>query len=51
MLLNIIQMKSINNKITITFFLLLFASGIGFSQEIIKDKTEPLKNDIPSKIR
>ena len=49
MLLNIIQMKSINNKITITFFLLLFASGIGFSQEIIKDKTEPLKNDIPSK--
>ena len=49
MLLNIIQMKSINNKITITFFLLLFAIGIGFSQEIIKDKTEPLKNDIPSK--
>ena len=42
-------MKSINNKITITFFLLLFAIGIGFSQEIIKDKTEPLKNDIPSK--
>ena len=49
MLLNTIQMKSINNKITITFFLLLFACGVGFSQEIIKDKTEPVKNDIPSK--
>jgi peptidyl-prolyl cis-trans isomerase SurA len=49
MLLNTIQMKSINNKITITFFLLLFACGLGFSQEIIKDKTESVKNDIPSK--
>jgi peptidyl-prolyl cis-trans isomerase SurA len=49
MLLNTIQMKSINNKIAITFFLLLFACGLGFSQEIIKDKTEPVKNDIPSK--
>jgi peptidyl-prolyl cis-trans isomerase SurA len=49
MLLNTIQMKSINNKIIITFFLLLFACGVGFSQEIIKDKTEPVKNDIPSK--
>jgi peptidyl-prolyl cis-trans isomerase SurA len=49
MLLNIIQMKSINNKITITFFLLLFAFGVGFSQEIIKEKTESLKNEIPSK--
>jgi peptidyl-prolyl cis-trans isomerase SurA len=49
MLLNTIQMKSINNKITITFFLLLFACGLGFSQEIIKDKTESVKNEIPSK--
>lgn len=49
MLLNTIQMKSINNKITITFFLLLFACGVGFSQEIIKDKTESVKNEIPSK--
>lgn len=49
MLLNIIQMKSINNKIAFTFFFLIFASVIGFSQEIIKDEVEPIKSDTPSK--
>ncbi len=33
-----IQMKSINNKIALTFFLLLFSSGIVIAQEIIKEK-------------
>ena len=49
MLLNTIQMKSINNKITITFLFLLFSCGIGFSQEVIKENTENTKNIIPSK--
>lgn len=49
MLLNTIQMKSINSKIIITLFLLFFSIGIGFSQEIIKDEIQPVKNDIPSK--
>lgn len=42
-------MKSINNKIAFTFFFLIFASVIGFSQEIIKDEVEPIKSDTPSK--
>lgn len=37
MLLKTIQMKSINNKIALTFFLLLFSSGIAIAQEIIKE--------------
>jgi peptidyl-prolyl cis-trans isomerase SurA len=49
MLLNTIQMKSINSKIIITLFLLFFSIGIGFSQEIIKDEIQPVKNEIPTK--
>ena len=30
-------MKSINNKIALTFFVLLFSSGIAFAQEIVKE--------------
>jgi peptidyl-prolyl cis-trans isomerase SurA len=37
MLLKTIPMKSINNKIALTFFLLLFSSGIVIAQEIIKE--------------
>ncbi|WP_367771737.1 peptidylprolyl isomerase [Flavobacterium sp. WC2421] len=37
MLLNKLQMKSINNKIALVFFLLLFSSTISRAQEIIKD--------------
>lgn len=37
MLLKSIPMKSINNKIALTFFLLLFSSGIAIAQEIIKE--------------
>jgi peptidyl-prolyl cis-trans isomerase SurA len=37
MLLKTIPMKSINNKIALTFFLLLFSSGIAIAQEIIKE--------------
>tara|TARA_R110000868_G_scaffold36247_1_gene128725 strand:- start:4900 stop:6333 length:1434 start_codon:yes stop_codon:yes gene_type:complete len=37
MLLNKLQMKSINNKIALIFFLLLFSSTISRAQEIIKD--------------
>ena len=32
-------MKSINNKLVLTFFLLLFTSGIALAQEIIKEST------------
>lgn len=39
MLLKTIPMKSINNKIALTFFLLLFSSAITRAQEIIKDST------------
>ena len=42
-------MKSINSKIIITLIILLFSIGTGFSQEIIKDETQSIKNDIPSK--
>ena len=42
-------MKSINSKIIITLFLLFFSIGIGFSQEIIKDEIQPVKNEIPTK--
>ncbi len=42
-------MKSINNKITITVLFLLFACGFVFSQEVIKEKTETVKNSTPSK--
>ena len=42
-------MKSINSKIIITLIILLFSIGTGFSQEIIKDVTQSIKNDIPSK--
>ncbi len=41
MLLNTIQMKFINNKVAIAFFILLFTSSITFSQEIIKEKVDP----------
>ncbi|WP_310380484.1 peptidylprolyl isomerase [Flavobacterium sp.] len=37
MLLNTKQMSFINNKIALTFFLLLFSSGITLAQEIIKE--------------
>ena len=37
MLSKSIQMKSINNKITLTFFVLLFSTGIAVAQEIIKE--------------
>lgn len=35
--LNTIQMKSINNKITLTLFLILFSSVVAVAQEIIKE--------------
>ena len=35
--INKIEMKSINNRIALTFFLLLFTSVITSAQEIIKD--------------
>ena len=37
MLSKSIQMKSINNKIALTFFVLLFSTGIAVAQEIIKE--------------
>lgn len=37
MLLKSIPMKSINNKIVLTFFLFLFSSGIAIAQEVIKE--------------
>jgi peptidyl-prolyl cis-trans isomerase SurA len=37
MLLKSRRMKSINNKIAVTFFLLLFSSGIAIAQEVIKE--------------
>lgn len=37
MLLNTIQMRFINNKIALTFFLLLFSSGVVIAQEIINE--------------
>lgn len=37
MLLKSVPMKSINNKIALTFFLLLFSSGIAIAQEVIKE--------------
>ena len=37
MLFKTIRMKSINNKLVLTFFLLLFTSGIALAQEIIKE--------------
>lgn len=37
MLLKSRRMKSINNKIALTFFLLLFSSGIAIAQEVIKE--------------
>ena len=43
MLLNTIQMKSINNKVTLAFFILLFTSSITFAQEIIKEKVDAVK--------
>ena len=35
--LKTIQMRSINNKIALTFFLLVFSSVVTKAQEIIKD--------------
>lgn len=44
MLLKTIPMKSINNKIALTFLLLLFSSGIAIAQEIIKESaTDTIK--------
>ncbi|MCI4442464.1 MAG: peptidylprolyl isomerase [Lentimicrobium sp.] len=41
-------MKSINNKIALTFFLLLFSSGIAIAQEIIKESViDTIKKVIP----
>lgn len=37
MLFKTIRMKSINNKLVLTFFLLLFTSGLALAQEIIKE--------------
>ena len=37
MLLKSIRMNSINNKIALTFFLLLFSTGIALAQEVIKE--------------
>jgi peptidyl-prolyl cis-trans isomerase SurA len=49
MLLKTIQMKSINNKIALTFFLLLFSSGIAIAQEIIKESVvDTMKINEPS---
>lgn len=39
-------MKSISNKITLTFFLLLFACSVTFAQEIIKEKVDTIKKNI-----
>jgi len=48
MLLKTIPMKSINNKIALTFFLLLFSSGIAIAQEIIKESViDTIKKVIP----
>jgi len=48
MLLKTIQMKSINNKIALTFFLLLFSSGIAIAQEIIKESAvDTIKKGAP----
>jgi peptidyl-prolyl cis-trans isomerase SurA len=50
MLLKTIQMKSINNKIALTFFLLLFSSGIAIAQEIIKESAvDTIKKIAPYK--
>ena len=38
MLSKLIPMKSINNTLALTFFVLLFSSGIAMAQEIIKEK-------------
>ena len=43
MLLNTIQMKSINNKVALAFFILLFTSSFTFAQEIIKEKVDAVK--------
>ncbi len=50
MLLKTIQMKSINNKIALTFFMLLFSSGIVIAQEIIKESVvDTIKKVAPYK--
>ena len=50
MLLKTIQMKSINKKIALTFFLLLFSSGIAIAQEIIKESAvDTIKKVVPYK--
>jgi len=43
------QMKSINNKIAITFFVLLFSSGIAFAQEIVKENVADTIKKVDSK--
>lgn len=50
MLLKSIPMKFINNKIILTFFLLLFSSGIIIAQEIIKETAvDTIKKNTTSK--
>lgn len=49
MLLNTIQMKSINNKVALAFFILLFTSSITFAQEIIKEKVDAVKTTTTTK--
>ncbi|MBF2709170.1 peptidylprolyl isomerase [Flavobacterium soyangense] len=49
MLLKTIQMKFINNKIVLTFFLLLFSGGITIAQEIIKESVDTINKVAPYK--
>lgn len=50
MLSKLIQMKFINNKLVLTFFILLFTLGITNAQEIIKENTaDTIKKAVTSK--
>lgn len=46
-----IQMKSINNRIALSFFLLLFSSGIVLAQEVIKESVVDTVKVVKSKHR
>jgi peptidyl-prolyl cis-trans isomerase SurA len=48
MLLKLISMKSINNRIVLSFFLLLFSSGIVVAQETIKENVVGTDNVLKS---
>ena len=48
MLSKSIQMKSLSNKIALTFFVLLFSSGIAVAQEIIKENVVDTIKKVPT---